>query len=99
MPFNNKILDKTKIHPIKERYQDVNKNEIKFLGRAWVETKNNGEHQKLPILITQKNEITPLLGVNWLKQLPITINKLSLDKNTANQKSTTNFIIYSTQIT
>ena len=35
---------------------------------------HNSEATKLPILITQRNDITPLLGVTWLKQLPITIN-------------------------
>ena len=29
-------------------------------------------------MITHKSDITPLLGVNWLKQLPITINKIQL---------------------
>ena len=37
---------------------------------------------KLPLVITERNDITPLLGVNWLKQLPITINKILLDKET-----------------
>ena len=36
----------------------------------------------MPILITQRNAITSLLGVSWLKQLPITINKFLLDKHT-----------------
>ena len=30
----------------------------------------------------QRSDITPLLGVNWLKQLPITINKIQLDEPT-----------------
>ena len=29
--------------------------------------------------IHQKNDITPLWIVNWLKQLPMTINKITLD--------------------
>ena len=33
------------------------------------------------LLITKRNNITSLRGVNWLKQLPITIRKISLDKN------------------
>ena len=70
------------IHPLKERYQDVNKNEIKFLGKVWANIEYNGETTKLPILITQTKDNTPLLGVNWLKQLPITINKSSLDEHT-----------------
>ena len=65
-----------------ERYQDVNKNEIKFLGRVWANIEYNGETKKLAILITQRDDITPLLGANWLKQLPITINKILLDEHT-----------------
>ena len=57
---------------MKERYQDVNKNEIKFIGKTWVTAEYNGISTKLPMLITKRNDITPLLGVNWLKQLPIT---------------------------
>ena len=34
------------------------------------------------MLITQRDDITPDLGVKWLKQLPITINKISLDEPT-----------------
>ena len=36
---------------------------------------------QLPILITQRDDIKPLLGVNWLKQLPITIKKILLDEH------------------
>ena len=61
----------------------MNKNEIKFLGKIWANIECNGETTKLPILILQRNDITPLLGVNWLKHLPITINKISLDEKTS----------------
>ena len=60
----------------------MNKNEIKFLEKVWAYIENNCETTKLPIRITQRDNITPLLGVNWLKQLPITINKNSLDEHT-----------------
>ena len=81
---NNPTLYKQKdIQPLQERYQDVNKNEIKLLGKIWVNIEYNGETTKLPQLITQRNDITPLLGVNWLKHLPITINKTSLDEKTS----------------
>ena len=54
------------------------------MGKTWVTAEYNGISTKLPMLITKRNDITPLLGVNWLKQLPITINKISLD-NEINQ--------------
>ena len=34
MPNNPKLYNPKDIHPLKERYQDVNKNEIKFSGRV-----------------------------------------------------------------
>ena len=80
MPNNPKLYNTNDIKPLKERYQDVNKNEIKFLGKIWADIEYNGKIAKLPILITQRDDITPLLG--WLKQLPITINKISLDEPT-----------------
>ena len=82
MPYNPKLYNPKDIHPLKERYQDVNKNQIKFQGRVWANIEYNGETKKLPIVITQRDDITPLLGVNWLKQLPITINKILLDEPT-----------------
>ena len=85
---NPTLYNPEDIQPLKERYQDVTKNEITFLGKIWVDIENNTKHIKLPLLITKRADITPLLGVNWLKQLPITINKISLDNN-INQSETT----------
>ena len=82
MPNNPELYNQKLMKPLKERYQDVNKNEIKFLGKVWADIEYNGKTTKLPILITKRNDITPLLGVNWLKQLPITINKIQLDEQT-----------------
>ena len=82
MPNNPDLYDQTDIKPFKKRYQDVNINEIKFLGKIWADIEYNGKTTKLLILITQRSDITPLLGVNWLKQLPITINKIQLDEPT-----------------
>ena len=80
MPNNPKLYNQKDMHPLNKRYQDVHKNEIKFLGKKYGQTSNTTA--KLPILIAQRNDIAPLLGVNWLKQLPITINKISLDDHT-----------------
>ena len=82
MSNNPKLYNPKEIHPRKERYQDVNKNEIKFLGRVWANIEYNGETKKVPILITQRDNITSLLVVTWLKQLPITINRILLDEHT-----------------
>ena len=70
MPNNPKLYDQKDIKPLKERYQDVNKNEIKVLGKVWANIENNSGTRELPILIFQRNKIAPLLDVNRLKQLP-----------------------------
>ena len=82
MPYDQQIHNTKESKPMKERYQDVNKNEVEFMGKPWVTVEYNGISTKLPMLITKRNDITPLLGVNWLKQLPITINKITLDNET-----------------
>ena len=64
MPNNPKLYNRKDIHPPKERYQYVDKNKIKFLGRVWANIEYNGETIKLPMFITQRDDITPLLGVN-----------------------------------
>ena len=57
---------------MKERYRDVNENQIKLLGKVWVDVEHSDIKVKFPLLITKRNDI----GVNWLKQLPITFNKI-----------------------
>ena len=82
MPNNPTLYEPEDIRPLKESYQDVNKNGIKFMGKVWVDIKYNNTQTKLRISITKRTDIPPSVGVNWLKQLPITINKISLDKET-----------------
>ena len=66
MPYDQRIYNIEEIKPIvQERYQDVNKNEIKFMGKTWVTVKYNKTSTKLPMLIPKRDDITPLLGVNW----------------------------------
>ena len=89
MPNNPTLYNPEDIQPLKERYQDVNKNEIKLLGKISVDIEYNSKQTKLPLLITKWTDITPLLGVTWLKQLPITINKISLDNETGQSETTT----------
>ena len=42
MPYDQKIHKTKKIKPMKEKYQDVNKNEFKFMGKTWVTAEYNG---------------------------------------------------------
>ena len=46
MPNNPKLNDPKDIKPLKERYQDVNKNEIKLFGKIWADNENNGKITK-----------------------------------------------------
>ena len=89
MPNNSQLYKTGNLRPIKERYQDVNKNEIQFLGKECMDVEHGGKRIKLPLLITKGNNITPLLGVNWSKQLRITINKSYWTKKPTNQKQFT----------
>ena len=82
MPYDQRIHDSKEIKPMKGIYQDVSKNEIKFKGKTSVTVEYNKTSTKLPMLITKRDDIAPLLGVNWLKQLPKTKNKISLDRST-----------------
>ena len=107
MPNNPTMYEQKDIQPLQERYQDVNKNEVKCLGKIRAIIEYNGESTKLIIRITQRNDITPLICVNWLKQLPITINKVLLNEKTSqledihrkfNKLFETNHTIKNTQV-
>ena len=76
MPVDEKKLKQTEIQKVKQQYQDVNKNEVKFRGKipANIEYENN--KQKTQILITERNDITPLLGMDWMKKFNLTIGNI-----------------------
>ena len=63
------------IKKLDNKYVDVNKNEIEFIGTATVEIKET--NQKLPITIT-KRETQPLIGLDWMKEMKIEL-KLTND--------------------
>ena len=79
MPVDEKILKQTEIQKVKQRYQDVNKNEVKFRRKipANIEYENN--KQKMQILITERNDITPLLGMDWMKKFNLTIGNIQTE--------------------
>ena len=59
IPNNPILYDQKVIKPIeKKRYQGVNKNGIKFLGKKWADIEYNRKTTNLPILITQKSDHT-----------------------------------------
>ena len=73
MPVDEKILKQTEIQKVKQRYQDVNRNEVKFRGKIPANIEYENDKQKMQILITERNDITPLLGINWMKKFNLTI--------------------------
>ena len=61
----NKI---TEVEELKANYKDVNDNKIVFLGQTKALVKTNSTTLQLPLLITKAN-ITPLMGLDWMKRL------------------------------
>ena len=78
---------------ITDRYKDVNKNEVKFRGKIPVNIKNENNKQKMEILITERTDITPLLGMDWMKRFKLTIGRIQLANQLA-RKYSTNFRTY-----
>ena len=56
MPAENKIMKETEIQKVKHRYQDVNKNEVKFRGKIPVDIEYENNEQKKQLLISQSDK-------------------------------------------
>ena len=65
------IITPKQIKPTSKCFVDVNKNPIEFKGEAIVEVKTEKTKVMLPILITEKKNTQPLLGLDWLDKLDI----------------------------
>ena len=74
-------MKESEIQKIRHRYQDVNKNKVKFRGKIPVDIEYENNKQKMQLLITERNDITPLLGMNWVKKFKLTIGNIQVDKN------------------
>ena len=86
MPADEQILKKTELQKIKHRYQDVNKNEVRFRGQIPTDIEYENNKQKMQILITEKNDITPLSGMDWMKKLNLPIRNIRTDENSQSEK-------------
>ena len=86
MPADEQILKKTELQKIKHRYQDVNKNEVRFRGQIPTDIEYENNKQKMQILITERNDITPLLGMDWMKKFNLTIRNIRTDENSQSEK-------------
>ena len=58
MPADKTIVKDTEIQKVRHRYQDVNKNEVKFRGKIPVDIEYENNKQKMQLLITERNDIT-----------------------------------------
>ena len=78
MPPDEKILKIAELQKITNRYQDVNKNEVKFRGNIPVNLEYENNKQKMETLRTERTDITPLLGMDWMKKFKLTIGRIQL---------------------
>ena len=86
MPVDEKIMKHTEIQKVKQRYQDVNKQEVKFRGKIPANIEYDNNKQKMQILITERNDITPLLGMDWMKKFNLTIGNIRPADNEQSEK-------------
>ena len=75
MPVDENIMKRTEIQKVKHRYQDVNKNEVKFRRKIPADIEYENSKRKMQILVTERNDITPVLGMDWMKKIKVTIEK------------------------
>ena len=86
MPPDERIMNATEIQKITNRYQDVNKNEVKFRGKIPVNIEYENNKQKMEILITERTDITPLLGMDWMNTFKLTIGRIQLAENNQSKR-------------
>ena len=86
MPPDKRIMKPTEKQKVTNRYQDVNKNEVKFRRKIPVNIEYENNKQKMEILITERTDITPLLGMDWMRIFELTSGKIQLTENTQSEK-------------
>ena len=69
----------------------MNKNEVKFRGKFPVNVEYENNKQKMETLITERTDMTPLLGMDWMKKFKLTIGNIQLaDNNQSERKNVFN---------
>ena len=86
MPPDERITKSTEIQKITHRYQNVDKNEVKFRGKILVNVEYENNKQKMEILITEGRDMIPLLGVDWMRMSKLTISILQLADNNQSER-------------
>ena len=79
-------MKKSEIQKVKHRYQDVNRYEVIFCGQTTVDIEYENNKEKMQLLNTERNDIIPLLGMDWLKKFNLTIRNIRLDENNQSEK-------------
>ena len=64
IPPDKEIITGKKKIPVTRKYQDVNKNKVKFTGKNTVEIESNGIRKNLSMLRTKREDIKPLHGMD-----------------------------------
>ena len=81
----SKFNNITTMKPVTTDYRDVNDNKIKFEGKTTANIRIDGKKRQLELLVTTK-QTHPLLGLDWMEKLGITLNT---DNNTQTIKHIT----------
>ena len=86
MPPDKKILELTGIQKFTDRYQDLNKNEMKFRGKIHVDVEYENNKEKTDILMTERTDRTPIFGMDWMKKFKLAIGKIQLAENNQSER-------------
>ena len=76
----------TESQKIINRYQDVSKNKVKFRGKTPVNTEYENNKQKMETWIPERTDITPLLGMDWMKTFKQTTGRIQLAENNQSER-------------
>ena len=86
MPPDKRITKPTEIQKVTNQDQDVNKNEVKCRGKILVNIEYENNKQKIEIIITERTDITPLLGMEWMKAFTLTIGRIQLAEHCQSER-------------
>ena len=59
---------------------------MKFRGKIPADVEYENNKQKMQILITERNDITPLLRMDWMKKFKLTIGNIRTEENNQSEK-------------
>ena len=86
MPPDGRLMEATEIQKLTNRYQDVNKNEVKFRGKIPIHIEHENNKPKMETLITERTDITPPLGMNWMRKFKLTIRRKQLAEDSQSER-------------